>query len=238
MKDEQHPVEEFDKESNSQQHASDRRRLLRTALVGSGFVSATHMIPEQWAKPVVESIVLPAHAATTEETDDALALLQADSHFTSGARAIVFNESSDEFSRIAAAPDPGEDFWDTLSDEELLDYFVKPAYADCDNASYTVEVCVGLSNAYVQFYGSVSDGEYSCIGFYARSDPANYEANKIEAPQFSTINSPLVSLEMSELTLKSKNKLKVSGSFEYDFGSTTATYDFSTTCSKTDIICS
>ena len=42
-----------------------RRKLLKTAVAGSGAVIAGKTLPEDWAKPVVDSIVLPVHAETT-----------------------------------------------------------------------------------------------------------------------------------------------------------------------------
>jgi len=39
-----------------------RRRILKTAVLGS---AAAVAIPEKWAKPVVNSVMLPAHATTT-----------------------------------------------------------------------------------------------------------------------------------------------------------------------------
>jgi len=52
-----------DKKSND-----NRRNLLKSIAVGSGAVVAGKSIPEAWSKPAVDSILLPAHAATT--TDD------------------------------------------------------------------------------------------------------------------------------------------------------------------------
>jgi len=39
-----------------------RRRLLKTAVIGS---AATVAMPDKWTRPVVDSVLLPAHAATT-----------------------------------------------------------------------------------------------------------------------------------------------------------------------------
>lgn len=46
-------------------HTKARRKLLKTSIVGAGAVIAGKSLPEQWARPVVESITLPAHAQTS-----------------------------------------------------------------------------------------------------------------------------------------------------------------------------
>lgn len=42
-----------------------RRKLLKTIAAGSGAVVAGKSLPESWSKPVVDSVMLPAHAATS-----------------------------------------------------------------------------------------------------------------------------------------------------------------------------
>ena len=51
-----------DKKSND-----SRRKLLKSIAAGSGAVVAGKTLPEAWTKPVVDSVLLPAHAATTDE---------------------------------------------------------------------------------------------------------------------------------------------------------------------------
>lgn len=46
---------------------SQSRRKLLTALGGGGVLAAGNALPQNWAKPVVDAVVLPAHAATTSE---------------------------------------------------------------------------------------------------------------------------------------------------------------------------
>ena len=46
----------------------NRRKLLQSIAAGSGAVVAGKSIPETWSKPVIDSIVLPAHATTTDVT--------------------------------------------------------------------------------------------------------------------------------------------------------------------------
>ncbi len=46
----------------------NRRKLLKSIAAGSGAVVAGKSIPESWSKPVVDTVLLPTHAATTETT--------------------------------------------------------------------------------------------------------------------------------------------------------------------------
>ncbi len=67
-----------DKKSND-----SRRKLLKSIAAGSGAVVAGKSLPESWAKPVVDSVMLPAHAETTEagsEGDDTNCVVYAVSH--------------------------------------------------------------------------------------------------------------------------------------------------------------
>ncbi len=50
-----------DKKSND-----SRRKLLKSIAAGSGAVVAGKSLPESWSKPVINSIVLPAHAELTD----------------------------------------------------------------------------------------------------------------------------------------------------------------------------
>lgn len=47
-----------------------RRKLLRTIAAGSGAVIAGKSLPESWSRPVVDSVMLPAHAETTGGAPD------------------------------------------------------------------------------------------------------------------------------------------------------------------------
>ena len=42
-----------------------RRKLLKSIAAGSGAIVAGKSLPESWAKPVVDSVMLPAHAETS-----------------------------------------------------------------------------------------------------------------------------------------------------------------------------
>lgn len=47
---------------------SSRRKLLKSIAAGSSAVVAGKALPERWSKPVVDAVLLPAHAETTDET--------------------------------------------------------------------------------------------------------------------------------------------------------------------------
>lgn len=49
-----------DKESSE-----SRRKLLKTIAAGGGAVIAGKSLPESWSRPVVDSVILPAHAQTS-----------------------------------------------------------------------------------------------------------------------------------------------------------------------------
>lgn len=45
--------------------SDSRRKLLKSIAAGSGAVIAGKNLPESWSRPVVDSVMLPAHAVTT-----------------------------------------------------------------------------------------------------------------------------------------------------------------------------
>jgi hypothetical protein len=45
-----------------------RRNLLKSIAAGSGVIVAGKSLPENWTKPVVDSVMLPAHAITSQLT--------------------------------------------------------------------------------------------------------------------------------------------------------------------------
>jgi len=47
-----------------------RRKLLKSIAAGSGAVVAGKSLPESWSKPVIDSVMLPVHASTTDDTSD------------------------------------------------------------------------------------------------------------------------------------------------------------------------
>lgn len=45
-----------------------RRRILKKMAVGGGIVTASQVMPERWIKPVIDSVILPAHADLSGNT--------------------------------------------------------------------------------------------------------------------------------------------------------------------------
>jgi hypothetical protein len=45
----------------------NRRKLLKSIVAGSGAIVAGKSLPEKWSRPVVDSVMLPAHAQTSNQ---------------------------------------------------------------------------------------------------------------------------------------------------------------------------
>lgn len=45
--------------------ATARRSVLKKMVVGGGVAATAKMMPDEWQKPVVESVILPAHAGVS-----------------------------------------------------------------------------------------------------------------------------------------------------------------------------
>ena len=56
---------ESENDANEVRSNRNRRNALKKLLAGSGAVVASQSIPEKWAKPVVDSVMLPGHAQTS-----------------------------------------------------------------------------------------------------------------------------------------------------------------------------
>lgn len=52
--------EEID--TGAEQHKKARRRLMMTLAAGGGAFAAANVLPKEWTRPIVNSIVVPAHA--------------------------------------------------------------------------------------------------------------------------------------------------------------------------------
>ena len=52
---------------NEKAESESRRRLLKQLAAGGGVAVTAKSLPESWTKPVVNSVLLPAHARTTGE---------------------------------------------------------------------------------------------------------------------------------------------------------------------------
>ena len=62
-----------------------RRKLLKSLAAGSGAVVAGKNLPESWSKPVIDTVMIPAHAETTNDNEaDAPAVLCGGCYFSEG----------------------------------------------------------------------------------------------------------------------------------------------------------
>ena len=89
-----------------EEKASGRRKLLKSVVAGGGAATVASMMPDKWARPVVDSVMLPSHAQTS--------LLGRGAFVSSGQRGMVDQETemaSQGFS------------------EELLEFFAPAAHA-------------------------------------------------------------------------------------------------------------
>ena len=50
--------------------SESRRKLLKSIAAGSGAIVAGKSLPESWSRPVVDSVMLPAHAQTSTATSN------------------------------------------------------------------------------------------------------------------------------------------------------------------------
>ena len=58
-------------ESEEIEGASKGRRKLLKALLGAGaVVTGSNILPDKWAKPVIDTVILPAHAGFSPDDDD------------------------------------------------------------------------------------------------------------------------------------------------------------------------
>jgi hypothetical protein len=44
-----------------------RRKVLKSVAIGGGLLGTLKVMPEKWSKPVIGSVVLPAHATASKE---------------------------------------------------------------------------------------------------------------------------------------------------------------------------
>ena len=86
---------------------SNRRKLLKSIAAGGGAVVAGKSLPESWTKPVVDSVLLPVHAATTDDTQAASGTNTCVSISIPGA-ALTCAQKEANFSEIYWVDDTGE----------------------------------------------------------------------------------------------------------------------------------
>lgn len=75
----------------SRESGNARRSVLKTLLVGGGIVTTSRGLPEAWTRPVVDAVMLPAHAQTSACAISARSVFEDEI-----ARAIGIFDESDE----------------------------------------------------------------------------------------------------------------------------------------------
>lgn len=63
MSDEKKNIE--DSKEDGVEEIKSRREALRKILISGGVITSASFLPDKWVKPVVDSIVVPAHALTS-----------------------------------------------------------------------------------------------------------------------------------------------------------------------------
>ena len=125
-----------------------RRNILKSMAIGSGAVASAKAVPDQWTKPVLNSLILPAHGQTSptcEFNATAEVFEEGDDLFSLGAfdfpgAGTVFPGVSDLVFSVEAMVTPGitDDF--TLSattDATDFDGFPQNAAPDPNNGQLT-----------------------------------------------------------------------------------------------------
>ncbi len=113
--------------------ADSRRKLFKSIAAGSGAVVAGKALPESWTKPVVDSVMLTAHAETTgEETPDPVIYSGRSSAQRLG---FIEGESTNMFANVANS-------------------LISPALADDSGTAkspwFSVEVAGGMADVKMQ----------------------------------------------------------------------------------------
>lgn len=83
--------------------SESRRKLLKSIAAGSGAIVAGKSLPESWSRPVVESVLLPAHAQTSTAPACTITVLVAG--IPDGSSAVTQNTSISG----TITPNPGAD---------------------------------------------------------------------------------------------------------------------------------
>jgi len=87
---------------------TSRRKLLKVLTAGGGAVTVTKL-PTKWTAPVVESVILPAHAqTTTDEVDDSLPSVDDSLPFMRFTGNLCSDGPDDQYYRITFQNDPAQ----------------------------------------------------------------------------------------------------------------------------------
>jgi len=125
----------------STQQSNSRRRILQALTVG-GVASSSQFLPEQWSKPVVNSLMLPAHATTTDTTG-----ASSGGQTTTPAPVVMIGQISG-FAIRRSASQPAEALPQNMAStgKSVLDFIVPQAAAQAINPpSDAAEQCITVT---------------------------------------------------------------------------------------------
>ncbi len=54
-----------DNVNKEQEQLESRRKVLKNMLIGGGAIAGAKFLPDKWVQPIVNTVVTPAHAATS-----------------------------------------------------------------------------------------------------------------------------------------------------------------------------
>ncbi|MCK5359283.1 MAG: hypothetical protein KAJ95_01580 [Gammaproteobacteria bacterium] len=93
--------------SNEDKNNTGRRKLLKSVVAGGGAATVAKILPDQWARPVVDSVMLPSHAQTSKSPFGP---------FVNASGPFVLNETDVQMAEQGFS-------------EELLEFFAPAAHA-------------------------------------------------------------------------------------------------------------
>ena len=132
-----------------------RRAILKSMAAGGGAIAAGKMVPEKWTQPVIESVVLPAHAQTSPGDVPTFPGL---SGLYSG-NTVIAGLGGNGLNGVLVAESKG-------INKRILDYMVPAAYAGINADDVTGDYCNSGSDADIAFFVDAATGEVKiCISF-------------------------------------------------------------------------
>lgn len=119
-----------------------RRKLLKSIAAGSGAIISGKSLPDSWSRPVVDSILLPAHAQTSACADTIIASsLDSNNAF---ARYVIIVDASDnvisscgEGGGIATASSLAPGIYRVFGDSDGPESHVISVETNCTSATFT-----------------------------------------------------------------------------------------------------
>ena len=142
-------------DTKTNKNTNARRAILKSMAAGGGAIAAGKMVPEKWTQPVIESVVLPAHAQTSpgdEPTFPGLSGLY-------NGNTVIAGLGGNGLNGVLVAESKG-------INKRILDYMVPAAYAGTIADDVTGDYCNSGSEADIAFFVDADTGDVKiCISF-------------------------------------------------------------------------